>query len=46
MTRTFGAAVLVLLVPLLAVIGILAGATWKARNWDGALFGPDDKPRP
>ncbi len=40
--RTFGAAVLVLIVPVLGMLGALAGVTWKARHWDGAIFDPDD----
>ena len=40
--RTFSAAVLVLLVPLVAVLAIVALLTWKARHWDGAVFETDE----
>lgn len=40
--RTFNAAVLVLLVPLLGMIGALAAVTWKMRHWDGAVMQDDD----
>ena len=36
--RTFTAAVLVLLVPLVGVLTVIARVTWQARHWDGAVF--------
>ena len=41
-SRTFSAAVLVLLVPLVGVLAVIAFVTWKARHWDGAVFAADE----
>ncbi len=44
-SRTFNAAVLVLLVPVVGVFAVVARVTWKARHWDGALLDvADDGP--
>ena len=42
--RTFNLAILVLLVPVIGLVGALAGVTWKMRNWDGAILEPDEVP--
>jgi hypothetical protein len=38
--RAFGMAVLVLLVPVNLLVAAVAWFTWRARDWDGAVFGP------